>query len=433
METDLHLLSRYHRHGDAEAFQALVEAHAGMVHATAQRVTRDAVLAQDVAQETFLALARGGGAAIQSVGAWLHHVAWQKAQNVVRGESRRHRYEAAAAEQLNEPSDEATWGELEPLLDATLAELPEQSRAMLIERYLEGRTQQELAARMGVSQSSVSRQLDTAIHELRTRLRMKGVFCGAGLTVLLNAHSANAAPVALSASLGKVSISGLGTSAAITPGATITTTFIAMTAAAKVLLAAAAVAVISIPWVLHRSPAALPKKAKVQVMAPPASSAASSAKHGAGAEKRHYRPAPVTRQVRQTVEDILRRHRGMTKGQLQRSAELNKLMDRFIAVMGTPEMQVKMEQRIAALPRVPGAEHGMLRMDFDMLDDAHGRAWLEAAVSDDPQRIEDWILNTLDDAIFEFAFDPDLERTSNGVSLQPADAPRPAAQLRSED
>ena len=58
METDLHLLSRYHRHGDAEAFRSLVESHAGMVHATASRVTRDTMLAQDVSQETFLALAR---------------------------------------------------------------------------------------------------------------------------------------------------------------------------------------------------------------------------------------------------------------------------------------------------------------------------------------------------------------------------------------
>ncbi|HRH99041.1 MAG TPA: hypothetical protein PLB55_24080, partial [Prosthecobacter sp.] len=105
--------------------------------------------------------------------------------------------------------------------------------------------------------------------------------------------------------------------------------------------------------------------------------------------------------------------------QLQRSPELNKLMNRFINVINSPGMQVKLEQRIAAMPPVKGAQQGMLRMDFEMLDDAHGRAWLEAAVSDDPQRIEDWILNTLDDAIFEFAFDPDLERTSNGVSLQP--------------
>ena len=94
------------------------------------------------------------------------------------------------------------------------------------------------------------------------------------------------------------------------------------------------------------------------------------------------------------------------------------------AAMNTPGMQDKMSERIAALPRKNGAEGGMLRMDFELLDDARGRAWLEAAVSNEPQRIEDWILNTMDDAIFEFAFDPDLERTSNGVSLQPSTPPR---------
>ncbi len=96
MESDLHLLSRYHRHGDVVAFQALVTAHAAMVHATAHRVARDSVLAQDVAQETFLALARSSGAAIRSVGAWLHHVALQKAQNVVRAEVRREKYESGS-------------------------------------------------------------------------------------------------------------------------------------------------------------------------------------------------------------------------------------------------------------------------------------------------------------------------------------------------
>jgi hypothetical protein len=46
------------------------------------------------------------------------------------------------------------------------------------------------------------------------------------------------------------------------------------------------------------------------------------------------------------------------------------------------------------------------------------RAWLEAVVANDTQRIQDWMLNALDGTIFEFAFDPDLERTSNGVGLQ---------------
>jgi hypothetical protein len=54
---------------------------------------------------------------------------------------------------------------------------------------------------------------------------------------------------------------------------------------------------------------------------------------------------------------------------------------------------------------------------------------------DDPQRIEDWLLNTLDGAIFEFAFDPNLELTSNGVSLQPATLPQknPPAQPNQND
>lgn len=201
----------------------------------------------------------------------------------------------------------------------------------------------------------------------------------------------------------------------------------------KVLLTTLAVMVISISWMLHRPSATPPRTQTVLTKAQPTSNETNVAKTEPDADRRRYRPAPVSGQVRQTVEAILRRHQGMTKQQLQRSPELNQLMNRFIAVLGAPGMQAKLEQRIAAMPPVKGAQQGMLRMDFEMLDDAHGRAWLEAAVSDDPQRIQDWILNTLDDAIFEFAFDPDLERTSNGVSLQPADAPRPATQRRSED
>jgi len=192
-----------------------------------------------------------------------------------------------------------------------------------------------------------------------------------------------------------------------------------MTTSTKTLIVIAAVVAIGMPFMLQRPPALLPRKQTAQVKAQPASSKANDEVAETGADRRHYRPAPVTGQVRQTVEAILRRHQGMTKQQLQRSPELNQLMNRFINVINSPGMQAKLEQRIAAMPPVKGSQQGMLRMDFDMLDDAHGRAWLEAAVSDDPQRIQDWILNTLDNAIFEFAFDPELERTSNGVSLQP--------------
>ena len=233
METDLDLLSRYHRHGDAEAFQVLVAGHAGMVHATACRVTRDAALAEDVAQETFLALARSSGAAIQSVGAWLHHVAWQKAQNVVRGEARRQNYESAAAAQFAAAQNERTWAELEPLLDEALDALPEATRALLIERFLEGRSQNELAARTGVSQSTVSRQLDDAIHQLRLRLRTKGVIGAASLTLLLSTHSAQGAPAVVTASLGKLALSGVGAKATHAVSTTVSSILITMTSIKK--------------------------------------------------------------------------------------------------------------------------------------------------------------------------------------------------------
>ena len=89
MDTDQSLLTRYHQQGDASAFQDLVLAHGGMVFATARRITQDAALAEEVAQEVFLALARRGQDIRGSVAAWLHQVAKQKACNVIRGESRR--------------------------------------------------------------------------------------------------------------------------------------------------------------------------------------------------------------------------------------------------------------------------------------------------------------------------------------------------------
>lgn len=96
MQTDLLHLQRYHDSGDAAAFKSLVQHHASMVFATARRVTRDSSLAEDVAQETFLELARKGRAITESVGAWLHRVAWRRACDAVRAEKTRRRYEAAA-------------------------------------------------------------------------------------------------------------------------------------------------------------------------------------------------------------------------------------------------------------------------------------------------------------------------------------------------
>lgn len=247
MDSDLVLLTRYHRQRDAQAFQTLVESHAAMVHATARRVTQDAALAQDAAQETFLALARSSGSAIRCVGAWLHQAAWRKACMLVRSEVRRQGYEAAAAEHLHTQPD-ATWAELEPVLDEALAELPEAVRTLLIERFLESRTQQEIATRSGLSQSTVSRQIDQGISELQAKLRARGVIVSVtGLISLLGANAMQALPAAVAATFGKIALSGVGTAAAATSLPWITSLFMKATTV-KIALAAA---VVTMAWVGH--------------------------------------------------------------------------------------------------------------------------------------------------------------------------------------
>lgn len=211
MNTDLDLLRRYHEHADAFAFQALVQTHAGMVFATARRVTRDPALAEDVAQETFLELVRHAASVRESVGAWLHRVAWRRACNAVRDASTRRRHEAAAApDATTRDTSDASWEEIEPLIDAALDELPEKLRAPLVEHFLEGRTQQEVATRLGVSQPTVSRLLDTGIARLRTNLQQRGVMAGAALGVLVAAQAATPPPATLAVSLGKLAVSGVG-------------------------------------------------------------------------------------------------------------------------------------------------------------------------------------------------------------------------------
>lgn len=213
MLTDLQLLSRYHLQGDASAFRDLVQAHAGMVFATAHRITGDQSRAEDVAQETFFQLARQSQHITQSVAAWLHRVAWRRACNAVRDDATRRRIEEQAATDAavnGSTEQETTWAELERVLDEAINEMPDDLRSPLIMHYMQGRSQRDIAGQLGVSQSSVSRMVDEGLSTLRSQLKSRGVLCGTGLAALLAANSAMAAPAALIVTLGKLSMSGTG-------------------------------------------------------------------------------------------------------------------------------------------------------------------------------------------------------------------------------
>ena len=206
MLSDLQHLQRYASTGDAHAFRELVQAHGAMVHATALRVTRDAPAAQDVAQETFLELARKAGGITQSVAAWLHRVAWNRACDAVRRENTRKRVEDAMAETWH-TDREATWPEIEPHVDEALNELPQELREVLVLYFLEGRTQADIARHLDRNQATVSRAIERGVEAMRVSLKKRGMMCGAGLGSLLSSNTVQAMPPAVASSLKKVTIS----------------------------------------------------------------------------------------------------------------------------------------------------------------------------------------------------------------------------------
>ena len=85
MNKDIALLKQYAKTKDADAFASLVDRHSGLVYRATLRVTGDAHLAEYVAQECFLELARRAHAVRESLPAWLHLRVGDRSKTALRG------------------------------------------------------------------------------------------------------------------------------------------------------------------------------------------------------------------------------------------------------------------------------------------------------------------------------------------------------------
>jgi len=213
------LLRRYARSRDAESFHQLVHRHAHLVYAVAVRITRNHHDAQDITQLCFLDLARQANT-IRNIPAWLHSDATFRAIDLVRRSDTRHYYEsspaAASPASSQDPVAATQWREIETLLDAAIADLPLEVRLPLIARYLEGKSQADIASELGLSQKTVSRRLAEGLQALRQKLGKSGfaVSVLALTTGLESIHAAPQAPASLLASISKVGIAGIPAAAA---------------------------------------------------------------------------------------------------------------------------------------------------------------------------------------------------------------------------
>ncbi|MHC5537128.1 sigma-70 family RNA polymerase sigma factor [Singulisphaera rosea] len=160
---------------DEGAFQALVDRHGPMVLGICRRVLRNSHDTEDAFQATFLILVRNQGSIRrrESLGHWLAGVARRVAVRAKVNRNRRHRREQAGTEETNEGSsarDRDHDGRIQAIYEA-VAHLPEKYRTPVELCYFEGRTYEEVARLLSLTEDTVRGRLARARERLRARLK----------------------------------------------------------------------------------------------------------------------------------------------------------------------------------------------------------------------------------------------------------------------
>jgi RNA polymerase sigma-70 factor (ECF subfamily) len=186
--------------GSHDALAALYDRHGTAVFAAASRLTSDRGLAEEVVQETFLALwdrAETFDPSLGSLAAWLHTIARNRTVDRLRAAGRRPNLvplstaasgpssgpgEAdadaldrvlasgsmvAGAMPARSPEMEVALRELRAAIQAALAEMPDDERTVIVLAYAEDLTQTEIAERLGWPLGTVKTRTRRALARLR--------------------------------------------------------------------------------------------------------------------------------------------------------------------------------------------------------------------------------------------------------------------------
>jgi RNA polymerase sigma-70 factor, ECF subfamily len=184
--------------GSQEALAALYDRHADAVYAAAIRLTSDRQVAEEVVQETFLALwnrAELFNPTTGSLAAWLHTIARNRTVDRLRAAGRRpslvplssaagnDEHDTAALERIaangtvlggadlgRGPEGELAATELRGVIKDALAELPEHERTALVLAYGSDLTQSEIAEKLGWPLGTVKTRTRRALMRLREAL-----------------------------------------------------------------------------------------------------------------------------------------------------------------------------------------------------------------------------------------------------------------------
>jgi RNA polymerase sigma factor (sigma-70 family) len=186
-ETDHHLVDDFTARRDEAAFAALVARHGLMVLGVCRRVLSHEQDAEDAFQATFLVLARNAGSIRmrETVGNWLHGVAYRTAMKAKRSAARRRNQEARLQARVPPPAPSPNWEDVQAILDEEIQKLPLGFRQAFILSVLEGKSGSEAAIELGCKEGTVRSRVNRARRVLQQQLTRRGV----KLTALLAALS----------------------------------------------------------------------------------------------------------------------------------------------------------------------------------------------------------------------------------------------------
>lgn len=183
--SDAELLRRFVAQRDQAAFELIVWRYGSSVLRMARSTTRDHQMAEDVAQATFLALARQARRISngQAIGAWLGRVAQRIA---VRQVSKRRATPAEGLEQIAASASADVDGDAVRLLVAEVSKLPDKYRAPVMLCFFDGLSHSDAAQRLGWPVGTVSARISRAKEQLRRRLTGRVVVPAVGVAGLLS-------------------------------------------------------------------------------------------------------------------------------------------------------------------------------------------------------------------------------------------------------
>ncbi len=189
--TDGQLLAQFVNHHDNEAFAELVARYADLVLGLCRRTLNDEHSAEDAFQATFLVLARKAPRIRNhtSLASWLYAVAYRTA---LRARTKQHnRREQALLEEMTDTDNllaHITNRYEQQLLDEELQQLAAKYREPLVLRYLMGKSNKHVAAKLGLTLGVVEGRLKRGKDQLRQRLSRRGI----GVTIILATTAASA-------------------------------------------------------------------------------------------------------------------------------------------------------------------------------------------------------------------------------------------------